>query len=241
MILDCEDLMTDGAPKGPKPSKSPRTTSDRSAKGAGQPATDAAEQEDIHRKAFEKRLMQAAGMSHLAASQMMVNQVAATAWRPEAYTTKEHQDASHNTLAQLLAYEPKDALEGMLVSQMIGTHNAAMECLRRAQLNNQTYEGRDMALKHAAKLTGIFTRQVEALDKHRNRGQQKITVEHVTVNAGGQAIVGGVDVGGGTQAHATPAQPLALTNDPGPLAPVIDQTNFVVVEPTLPQKKSHGG
>jgi hypothetical protein len=33
---------------------------------------------------------------------------------------------------------------------------------------------------------------MEALDKHRGKGQQKITVEHVTVEAGGQAIVGNV-------------------------------------------------
>jgi hypothetical protein len=233
--------MTDGAPKGPKSSKSPKATPDRSAKGAGQAATDAAERERRSQETFEKLLMDAAGVSHLAASQMMVNQVAATVWRPETYTTKEHQDASHNTFAQLLAYAPKDALEGMLVSQMVASHNAAMECVRRAQLTGQTFDGRDQSLKHAAKLMAIFTRQVEALDKHRNRGQQKITVEHVTVNAGGQAIVGGVDLGGGAQARATPAQPPALTSDPGPLAPVIEQTDFVAVEPTPPHKKSDGG
>jgi hypothetical protein len=38
---------------------------------------------------------------------------------------------------------------------------------------------------------------VEALNRHRGKGQQKVTVEHVTVNAGGQAIVGSVQARGG--------------------------------------------
>jgi hypothetical protein len=34
--------------------------------------------------------------------------------------------------------------------------------------------------------------QLEALRRYRNGGQQKVIVEHVTVNQGGQAIVGTV-------------------------------------------------
>ena len=32
----------------------------------------------------------------------------------------------------------------------------------------------------------------EALNRHRGKGQQKVTVEHVHVHAGGQAVVGAV-------------------------------------------------
>ena len=35
-----------------------------------------------------------------------------------------------------------------------------------------------------------------ALDKHRGKGQQKVTVEHVYVHAGGQAVVGMVETQG---------------------------------------------
>ena len=34
---------------------------------------------------------------------------------------------------------------------------------------------------------------VEVLNRHRGKGQQKVTVEHVQVNAGGQAIVGNIE------------------------------------------------
>jgi len=47
--------------------------------------------------------------------------------------------------------------------------------------------------EHATnRLARNFTAQAEALRKHRNGGKSKITVEHVTVNEGGQAIVGQV-------------------------------------------------
>lgn len=90
---------------------------------------------------------------------------------------------------------PADGLEGMLAAQMIGTHHAALECLHRAAVPDQTFAGRDMNLKHAAKLMALYSQQVAALDKHRGKGQQKVTVEHVYVAAGGQAIVGNVEPG----------------------------------------------
>jgi hypothetical protein len=39
--------------------------------------------------------------------------------------------------------------------------------------------------------------QVEALQRYRGKGQQKVTVEHVHAHSGGQAIVGTVHPGGG--------------------------------------------
>jgi hypothetical protein len=41
---------------------------------------------------------------------------------------------------------------------------------------------------------------LDALNRHRGKGQQKITVEHVHVHSGGQAVVGIVEApGGGVQ------------------------------------------
>ena len=37
---------------------------------------------------------------------------------------------------------------------------------------------------------------MEALNRHRGKGQQKVTVEHVHVHAGGQAVVGLVETPG---------------------------------------------
>lgn len=114
-----------------------------------------------------------------------------------------HPDTSENArrarvLRALELFEslkPGDSAEAMLAMQMVGTHDAALECSKRAALDNQTFEGRDMALKHAQKLMSLYMQQLDALNKHRGNWQQKVTVERVHVEAGGQAIVGNVEQG----------------------------------------------
>ena len=55
-------------------------------------------------------------------------------------------------------------------------------------------------LEQAGKLTRAFAVLLDALNHHRGKGQQKITVEHVHVHSGGQAVVGVVEApGGGVQ------------------------------------------
>src|SRR6185369_16680650 len=60
-------------------------------------------------------------------------------------------------------------------------------------LPNQTFEGRNEALSQANKLSRTHAALLDALNRHRGKGQQKVTVEHVHVHQGGQAIVGHVE------------------------------------------------
>lgn len=46
----------------------------------------------------------------------------------------------------------------MLATQLVATHEAAMECLRRAMISEQSFKGRDVNLKHAEKLLQIYAR-----------------------------------------------------------------------------------
>lgn len=112
-------------------------------------------------------------------------------------------------VAALVGIGPKGELEGMMAAQLIAAHNASMECYRRAMIGDQTFEGRRENLNQANKLSRTWTMLLDALNKHRGKGQQKVTVEHVHVNAGGQAVVGMVETPGGgdhskleEQAHA---------------------------------------
>lgn len=98
----------------------------------------------------------------------------------------------NGALALLHELAPQDAAETMLCTQMVGTQMLAMECLKRANLAEQTFEGRELNMRHGERFLRIFTQQLDALNKHRGKGQQKVTVEHVTVNEGGQAVVGSV-------------------------------------------------
>jgi len=112
-------------------------------------------------------------------------------------------------LAGLIGIAPQDELEGMMAAQLLAAHFASMECYRRAMLGEQTFEGRRENLAQANKLSRTFTMLLQAMDRHRGKGQQKVVVEHVHVHAGGQAIVGNVGRPGGgdqsklqDQAHA---------------------------------------
>jgi hypothetical protein len=50
----------------------------------------------------------------------------------------------------------------------------------------------DSAERALNKLARTFATQVEALKRYRTGGEQRVTVEHVHVHSGGQAIVGNV-------------------------------------------------
>ena len=104
--------------------------------------------------------------------------------------------AYNDTLAILTGIQPQDEIEAMLAVQMIGVHNMAMDYMGKATRTERvgfmtTY------MNGATKSLRTFAAQMEALKKYRTGGQQKMIVEHVHVNEGGQAIVGTVNQGGG--------------------------------------------
>ena len=87
---------------------------------------------------------------------------------------------------------PKEALERMLAVQMVAVHTLAMECMSRAASREQLDLGVEVNINRATKLMRTFANQTEALGRYRGKGEQKMTVEHVHVYQGGQAIVGQV-------------------------------------------------
>jgi hypothetical protein len=113
------------------------------------------------------------------------------------------------TVAGLSGIGPRDELEGMMAAQLIAAHNAAMECCRRAMLDEQTFEGRRENLNQANKLSRTWATLLEALNRHRGKGQQKVPVEHVHVHAGGQAVVGTVEAPGRGDRQISEEQPHA--------------------------------
>lgn len=95
------------------------------------------------------------------------------------------------------ALAPRDGMEVMLCSQLVALHGQSMDFMRRAILAEQTSEGVDSNVNRVAKTLRTFATIAECLRTYRGGGQQKVTVEHVTVQAGGQAIVGTVNKGAG--------------------------------------------
>jgi hypothetical protein len=114
------------------------------------------------------------------------------------------------------AIGPRDEIEGILATQMVTTHFAAMDTLSRLKISRDTVQ-QDSNGNLAVKLLRTFTMQLEALQRYRGKGQQEVKVEHVHVNAGGKAIVGSVKPRG--KNHEDPKaqgdKPPEITHEPG--------------------------
>ena len=105
-------------------------------------------------------------------------------------------DGINFALALVTGIQPRDETEALLAAQMAAVHNATMTAARRLSLV-ETIPQQDSASNMFNKLARTFVAQVEALKRYRSTGEQSIRVQHVTVNDGGQAIVGDVQAGGG--------------------------------------------
>jgi hypothetical protein len=99
-------------------------------------------------------------------------------------------------LSVVKGVEPRDQVEAMLAAQMAAVHTATMTFAGRLA-HVGTIPQQESAERALNKLSRTFAAQVEALKRYRTGGEQKVTVEHVTVNEGGQAIVGNVAHRGG--------------------------------------------
>jgi hypothetical protein len=86
---------------------------------------------------------------------------------------------------------PKDQLETLLAAQMGVVHTLFVSFAHRLA-NAKEIQQQDFAERTVNKLARTFAAQVETLKRYRSNGEQKVTVEHVTVNEGGKAIVGNV-------------------------------------------------
>lgn len=159
-------------------------------------------------KLKEESLIKFSGSESKEFSTILANQAVNTVWLKSSDEDKTTQ--SIGCIHAMMGFEPKDAVEGMMTAQMVALHNAVMECFRRAMVPEQTIEGRENNLRYGNKCAVTFSAMLDALSRYRgNVSEQKMTVEHVHVHSGGQAIVGNVSnkEGGGKainleQAHA---------------------------------------
>lgn len=113
-------------------------------------------------------------------------QALATASPP--YADDLQEEARRANLTALAEMNAADPIEGVLQAQILAANAMAMELQRRAWLENQSFEARSKFLALANKAMRTTAMLVEALNRHKGKGKQQITVRHVTVNAG-QAIV----------------------------------------------------
>jgi hypothetical protein len=121
-------------------------------------------------------------------------------------------------MAVLRGAKPKDQIAAMLASQMAATHMAAIKFIDRLAQFEST-EPHDCHERTLSKLLRAFIMQVEAFNRYQNGGEQKVTVQQVSVSDGSQAFVGNVTQNAlGKPAGETPA----LTDARQPAMPPIN-------------------
>jgi hypothetical protein len=104
--------------------------------------------------------------------------------------------AANFAIGFLDAMKPEDAAEALLFTQMAATHQAMM--MMAQKLNHITsIQQQDAAERAMNKLARTYAAQMETIKRYRSKGQQTVRVERVTVENGGQAVVGNVSHEGG--------------------------------------------
>jgi hypothetical protein len=120
---------------------------------------------------------------------------------------------------------PADPVEGILIAQLIAANEAALEMYQKGWARPpEFFEARTKYLQLADKAARTVMMLTERLDHHRGRGQQQITVKHVTTNnvTADQAIIAdSVTTGGGARNVASPA--LLAANSEAPM-PILSET-----------------
>lgn len=102
-----------------------------------------------------------------------------------------------NTRVQVLSEgQPKDSVEARLISQELSLWERGMKYLSLAE-NADMIPQADFYMKSATKLLRLRNETIEMLNRYRRGGEQRVVVQHVNVNDGGQAIVGGQMFAGG--------------------------------------------
>ncbi len=110
-------------------------------------------------------------------------------------------DFSNSIALTMEALAPQDEIEGHLVSQLAVLQQHSMYWLAKA-VNTERVDFANVYLNGASKMLARHHETIETLMRYRRRGEQRVHVEHVHVHEGGQAIVGNVNTGGGSNQKA---------------------------------------
>jgi hypothetical protein len=129
---------------------------------------------------------------------------------------------------------PADPIEGILIAQLMVANEAALTLYRKGWQNvnvPEYFEGGTKFLQLADKAARTVALLTERLDHHRGRGQQQITVKHVTTNnvTADQAIITDSVTTGGARNVASPALLAASSEAPMPILDEIKRPDPVGV------------
>jgi hypothetical protein len=126
----------------------------------------------------------------------------------------------------------------MLALQMVAAHFAALQCITEAMHPGRFLGVVDKYIGDSSKLMALYTRQMETLNKHRGKGQQKVTVEYVNVQPGGQAIDGSVDAKEPRGANPQNQKRDDVAATTGPALSVVPDTTAITQKRPAPKTRA---
>ena len=134
--------------------------------------------------------------------------------------------------------KPRNQIEAMLAAEMAVAHDTMMSFARRLRIARSIEEA-DSFGNIASKFARTVAMQMEALHRCRSGGEQKVTVQNVSVSEGGQAIVGSVtqNTPGINKVNAE-AFPAVITDARATPMPIIEQSEKPVMAPTKRRLRS---
>jgi hypothetical protein len=141
-------------------------------------------------ESFSRKAARALGMNNKHAAAAVLSTLVEANFEP----TAENCDLINGLTALVAEFAPRDPMEAMLAAQMVSAHNHLMQLLKKITKAGDMLDfdspGHQAQVRLAERLMRTYARQMEALIKYRKKGEQRIIVERVHVEQGGQAIVG---------------------------------------------------
>lgn len=125
---------------------------------------------------------------------LILSQTVSAFFKDEYYDSTFVANATHEAL---LAMNPADEYEGMLCSRLLVLHDQYMNFMNRTTNIEISEQAVDLNINRATKLMRLYNETLETLNRYRRKGEQKVTVQHVNVSNGGQAVVTGSMNGSG--------------------------------------------
>jgi hypothetical protein len=114
---------------------------------------------------------------------------AATTQRLPAADAKSYLELGAAAVAALGELAPANAIEAMLATQMVASHNASLDLLRLAVSSGQDDRVIEERTRQYARVSEVFLKQLDRFQRQRGRQRQAIRIEHVRVVEDGKVTV----------------------------------------------------
>jgi hypothetical protein len=131
---------------------------------------------------------EALGISSELLAGRLASQAATTQRLPTA-DAKSYLELGASAVAALGELAPANAIEALLATQMVASHNASLDLLRLAVSSGQDGRVIEERTRQYARVSDVFLRQLDRFQRQRGRQRQTIRIEHVRVVEDGKVTV----------------------------------------------------